>query len=57
MNTLNLDNERWDLVSDTEEKTATFELEHLELARLYLQLASECAQANELTTKQLLEEF
>ena len=55
---LNLERENWDLVSDSHNDSGCFPNDKdLEFARAYVELVQEFAAQNDLTIKQLLEDF
>lgn len=55
---LNLERENWDLVSESHQGSGYFDKDKdLEFARAYVELVQEFAAQNNLTVKQLLEDF
>lgn len=55
---LNLERENWDLVSESHKGSGYFDNDKdLEFARAYVELVQEFAAQNDLTIKQLLEDF
>ena len=58
MGELDLNAERWDLVSDEQKMAELADLErHFDYAREYVQLVNDFAESKNLTVKQLLGEF